>query len=95
MLNIQSNTTLLVANIAAVVVLSLGFVAAGAFSASAENKPAVHGAAQSESSVRRWHRKEFERTYLLKPGYVSPLDTDRVCETAREFCTDYHGSNGG
>jgi hypothetical protein len=95
MLNIQSKTTVLAANIVTVAVLSLGFVAAGTFSASAENKPIVQTAAQSEPSVRRWHRKEFDRTYLVAPGYTRPADTDSLCKTAPEFCADYHGSNGG
>ena len=64
MSNTQTKTTAFVANIAAVAVLSLGFVAAGTFSASAENKPTGQSAGQSEPSVRSWHRKEFDENVL-------------------------------
>ncbi len=43
MLNIQPKAAAFVANIAAVAALSLGFVATGTLSASAESKPTVVG----------------------------------------------------
>ncbi len=95
MWNIQTKTAALVANTGAAAVLSLGFVAAGTFSASADNKPTVQPAAQSGQTGRTSHRKEFEKTYLVTPGYTRPADTDWLCQTAHEFCADYHGSNGG
>jgi hypothetical protein len=94
MWNIQANCTASVANIAAVAVLSLGFVAAGTYSAFADNKLTVQSVVQSGPSVRSWHRKEFDKTYLVTPGSTRQVDTDWVCKTATE-CADYHGSNGG
>ena len=94
MLNIKPKTASFVTNIAAIAVLSLGFIAAGTFSASAENKPTVQSAAQSQPSMPRRNRKTLDRLYLVVPGHASPDDT-ALCKTAPAFCPDYHGDNGG
>jgi len=94
MLNIKPKTASFVSNIAAMAVLSLGFIAAGTFSASAESKPTVQSAAQSQPSMPHRNRKTLDRLYLVVPGHASPDDT-ALCKTAPAFCLDYHGDNGG
>jgi hypothetical protein len=95
MSNTQAKTTALVTNIAAAAVLTLNFIAAATFSASAENNSTGQTAGQSKPSTRTRHQKELDRMYLVTPGYTRPADTDWLCKTAPEFCADYHGSNGG
>jgi len=103
MLNNESKAAVFVRNVAVLAVLSLGFVAADALSASAQTRPTVQTAAQVQPAMPRWHRHKAGELYLMhraRPGSGWRTPNNLQCRTVPTFYPEicpqgiYNGPGG-
>jgi hypothetical protein len=96
MLNMQCKSAGLLARVASVAVLSVGFVATGALSASADGGAAAQSAANEQFTASTWHRHTASRNPRYF-GYAAPGSvlfpgksvTDDGCDLPSTGCLNY------
>ena len=97
MLSAQPKSAWILARVVSVAVLSVGFAATGALSASADRGPVEQSAANKQFAVSTWHRRPVAGRHLRYFGYAAPDSVlipgksvpDDGCDLPSTGCPNY------